>query len=116
MKLDPDFRYNLTNNQSECVYAERVGYHGNHEGFATADDHVNSGWRIPYMAAANQCSRFSKCINLSGCRVTYGDVATMLAECESAAADIRGAAEKHATPVLWILSCVEFPTGLAYSP
>jgi hypothetical protein len=33
--------------------------------YETTDDHVNSGWRFPYVAAANQCSRFSKCINFN---------------------------------------------------
>jgi hypothetical protein len=56
-------------NQNASKQSAWPGYHGNHEGYETTDDHVNSGWRFPYMAAANQCLRFSKCINfIAGCR------------------------------------------------
>jgi hypothetical protein len=46
-----------------------VGYHGNHEWCATTDDHVNSGWRFPYMAAAISAREFPSALILTCCRV-----------------------------------------------
>jgi hypothetical protein len=62
MKLDPYLRYNLISNQSKCVLAERVGYHvgyhGNHEGYETTDDHVNivDAGRMRWAVVRRGCS------------------------------------------------------------